>query len=338
MPIDAAFDSHGVPVASRAFDDFLSATFAPAVDPAAHAVGTAQKRDPGAERAEQIALLQEIFGGALFGLVALLQKVALLIGVTRSGKGTVARLLEALFPPEAICSVAPDRWGHEYHRAALAGKAVNLVGEIDETRPIPASDLKTITGGDLIGARNPSHAQFTFRPRAAHIFSGNTFPAASDRDDAFYGRWLIVEFRNSVAGREDPDLADRLVREALPSILAWALVGATRLAKRGRFSTPATHDRLIERWRIDHSSVLTWLKDAEAIALEPKESVARATAYNAFKAWCRRNERRALGSHTFYAEIRRSAGRYGVVERRAADGWCVDGMRLVRQVDMLGDD
>ena len=41
----------------------------------------------------------------------------------------------------------------------------------------------------------------------------------------------IVEFRNSVAGREDPDLADRLVREALPSILAWALVGATRLAK-----------------------------------------------------------------------------------------------------------
>ena len=111
LPIDAAFDSHGVPVASRAFDDFLSATFAPAVDPAAHAVGTAQKRDPRCERAEQIALLQEIFGGALFGLVALLQKVALLIGVTRSGQGDRCAPAGGAIPPGGNLQRGPGSLG-----------------------------------------------------------------------------------------------------------------------------------------------------------------------------------------------------------------------------------
>jgi len=80
------------------------------------------------------------------------------------------------------------------------------------------------------------------------------------------------------------------------------------------------------------------LTDAEAIALEAAGTVPRARAYDAFKAWCRRNERRALGSHTFYGEIRRSGGRYGVSERRDPhSGWELQGVRLLFE-GVLGDD
>lgn len=310
LPVDPAFDGDRVPRPAPSWEKFLAATFR------------------GAECDDQIAAMQEIFGACLFGLLAELQKVVLWVGVTRSGKGTAARVLEALFPATAVCSVAPDRWGHEYHRAALAGARLNVVGEVDESRPIPSGDFKSITGRDLVGARQPNHAAFTFRCDAAHVFSGNTFPAARDRDDAFYGRWVLIEFRHSVAGREDPELAGRLVRDELPGILAWALVGAARLAARGRFDATRTHRKLVERWRVDHSSVLTWLTDPEAVELSRRNKVRRADAFEAFRLWARANGRAPLGAHTFYQELARSAARWGVAETRDKSGRYVRGIKL----------
>lgn len=312
LPVDPAFDDERERVPRRAplWEKFLAATF------------------KGRECAAQIAAMQEVYGACLFGLLAEFQKVVLWVGVTRSGKGTAARVLEALFPPVAVCSVSPDRWGHEYHRAALAGARLNLVGEVDESRPIPAGDFKAITGRDLIGARNPNHAAFTFRCDAAHVFSGNAFPAARDRDNAFYGRWQVIEFRNSVAGHEDPELAGRLVRDELPGILAWALVGAERLAARGRFASTKTHATLLERWRIDHSSVLTWLKDADAVELERSSQVSRTDAFEAFRHWARANGRAPLSAHTFYEELRRSASPWGVREARDKNGRYIRGIKL----------
>ncbi len=249
LPVDPAWTDSGAPAAAPAWDQYLAQAF------------------KGKDRDAQIAMLQEVAGGALLGLLATLQLVVLLLGVTRAGKGVFARVLEALFPHDAVCSVSPDRWGHEYHRAALAGKKLNLAGEVDESRPIPGADFKSISGFDLVGARNPNHAAFTFRNSAAHVFSGNTFPEARDRDEAFYGRWLIIEFPNSFAGREDVDLPRRLIDDCLPAILAWALLGAERLARRGRFDPPARHHELLNRWRVEHSSVLTFLRDRDAVLL-----------------------------------------------------------------------
>lgn len=318
LPVDPVFCS-GKTEPSPPFVTFLQQTFA------------------GDECEERIALLQEIFAGVLFGLIAKFHKAILFYGPTRTGKGTISRILEALLPREAICSVAPHRWGHEYHRAALAGKRLNLVGEVDERNPVPGGDFKSLTGGDLNGARHPNHAAFTFRCEAAHVFSGNAYPEASDRDDAFYGRWLIVEFPNSVAGREDAALSQRLIDEDLPQILGWALEGIERLAKRGRFAPPRSHERLLERWRVEHSSVLTFLTDEQAVALEADAVTPRSQVYERFKPWCKANERRSLGSHTFYAELRRSGMAYGVSEARdARHGWVIRGVRLRNPSDLVG--
>ena len=321
LPVAAAFDEDGAPAPCPELRRFLDQTFA------------------GDDCGALVDFVQEIFGAALFGLLAKLQRVVLLVGVTRAGKGTLARLLEALFPPAAICSVAPERWGHEYHLAALAGRALNLVGEVNEDRPIPGGPFKSASGGDLLGARHPNHASFSFRPRCAHVFSGNAFPPATDRDASFYVRWLVVPFRHSVAGGEDPELADQLVRTGLRAILAWALLGAERLARRGRFDPPSAHIELLKRWRVEHSSVLTWLSDPDAVKLDRDCREPRARAYEAWRAWCKANEKRVFSSTKFYDEIERSGASLGVSQLKDKDGnRLLVGLRIVHAGILAGDD
>jgi putative DNA primase/helicase len=62
------------------------------------------------------------------------------------------------------------------------------------------------------------------------IFSANEIPALKYEDDAYYGRWVIIPFDNSVYGREDTQLLKRLTTDnELSGILNWALDGLDRL-------------------------------------------------------------------------------------------------------------
>jgi putative DNA primase/helicase len=315
LPCDPLFDDAGQPGEAPEFDAFLEATFA------------------GPDKDAQTALAEEILGAAVLGQLALLQIAVLLWGKTRAGKGTFVRIVEALFPRDVITSVSPASWGHEYHRAALAGMRLNVVGEVEAKRPIPAGDFKSLIGRDLIGARHPTHSPFAFRNEAAHIFSGNFFPPATDRDPAFYIRWRILKFDNSVAGREDIHLSDRIIANEMPMVLARALKGAERVARRGALASTDTHVELLDRWRVEHSSALSFLLDADVVTLGPEGAVKRKALFDAYVAWCRAEGRHALGSHSFYAELRATAGRWGVEEERHPDeGFRFTGAALVAKI------
>lgn len=315
---DPEFDERGDPAEAPLFDGFLDETF------------------EGDGKAEQILLLQEVFGAALLGLLARLQIAVLFWGKTRSGKGVIVRILERLFPRDVVTSVSPANWGHEYHRAALAGMRLNVVGEVDPKRPIPSGDFKSLIGWDLIGARNPTHAPFSFRNEAAHIFSGNFFPPATDRDPAFYIRWRILKFDNSAAGHEDDRLSDRIAQCEMPEVLAWALKGAERVAARGALATTRIHDELLDKWRVEHSSALSFLLDEERVILDSRHPTCdpsflrRREAFEAYGAWCRAEGRHPMGSQGFYSELRAAAGKYGVIEeKRAVEGWGFSGLRVL---------
>lgn len=301
LACEPTFDDDGNPAEAPLFDEFLLETFA------------------GADWREQMELLQQIVGAALLGLLPRLQLAVLFMGVSRAGKGVLVRIIERLFPPSVTTSVSPAVWHHEYHRAALAGMRLNVVGEVDAKRPIPAGDFKSIVGRDLIGARHPTHSPFSFRNEAAHIFSGNTFPPASERDAAFYIRWRIVHFRNSVAGKEDPELADRIVAAEMPAIVAWALKGAERAVARNGLPTTAAHRERLEAWKVEHSSALSFVKDADWVQLVDDGFEKRRPLFEAYQSWCRAEGRHPMGSKSFYDELRAYAPAWGVAEARDRD-------------------
>lgn len=79
------------------------------------------------EEAEQRALVQEIAGAILLGIMHQHQKaVQFYDPFGRAGKGTLERLLRQLVPPAFVTAVSPFVWHKEYYVAALAGARLNL--------------------------------------------------------------------------------------------------------------------------------------------------------------------------------------------------------------------
>ena len=262
----------------------------------------------GDEDTEQVDLLQEIFGAVMLGLLARYEKVVLLKGYGRSGKSTIMKLIEAMLPSEFRSAVSPFRWDSEYYLANLAGKRLNVVGELPDDEPIPASDFKAVVGRDTLTGRHPSHRPFTFRNEAAHIFNSNHFVYTKDHSEAFYSRWLMLEFRNSLIGRETEqivNLAERIVENELPAICAWALQGAKRLEDRGHFPTTKAQLRLMSQWRHRTSTLIEFLLDRDVCRLGDAKTytVRRIEFYQAYVQWCKDSNRRPLGKMRLYDEL-----------------------------------
>ena len=266
-------------VATPMFDKFLHETF---------------MTERQGEEAQQIDLMQEIFGASMFGVMARYHKAVMFYDpFGRAGKGTACDLLVELTPPEFVTSVSPFKWNAEYYLANLALSRLNLVGELPENTPLPASDFKTVTDGDILTGRHPTGRPFTFRNQAAHICSSNHLPTTRDQSDAFFVRWLLVEFPNSRlrTGQElDAGLAKRIIEAELPGIAYWAMQGALRLLDNGKFSESKAADRLMAKWRQSTNSLEEFI--SECCDVGAQYQAKRSTFYEIYVFWCKSSGRK----------------------------------------------
>jgi putative DNA primase/helicase len=246
------------------------------------------------EEEQQTSLAQELAGAIMLGLMPKHQKAVLLYDpFGRAGKGTLERIIRGLVPADFVTAISPFRWGHDYHVATLAGSRLNVVGELEENKAIPASAFKSVLGGDLITGRHPTHRPITFTNEAAHLFMSNHFITTKDQSEAFYSRWIIVDFPNSRLRSGlpiDPGLAERIITNELPGIAYWALEGAKRLLANGKFSESMAHDRLMAKWRRSTSSLTEFIY--ECCELSDDSKVRRSEFYRSYSAWCGESGRR----------------------------------------------
>lgn len=267
------------------FDQYLDATFHHAND----------------DRViEQQMLLQELIGAALVGALHPFEKAVYLYGRQRAGKSTLLRIIEKIVPSELTAAVSPFKWDEPYSRAALAGVRINLIGELPRDRVIPASDFKAIIGRDRIDARFPYGRPFSFRACAAHFVNSNHFISTKDQHPAFFDRWLIVHFANTVAtGDRDPDLDKKIISQELPGVLWWALEGAERLMRAGAFTRSKEHEEVLEKWRNSSDSIAAFIAEECSKTGE----IIRGHLFDAYTGWCEQEERKPYGKKTFFQRI-----------------------------------
>ena len=248
------------------------------------------------EETEQVYLMQEIAGAVMLGLMHIYQKVVLFYdSFGRAGKGTLERVLRQLVPPTFVTAVSPFSWNQEYHVATLAGARLNVVGELPDNQSIPAAEFKTIIGGDLITGRHPTKQPFSFKSVATHLFMSNHMINSRDQSEAFFTRWLIVEFPNSrlrLGLAIDPNVAGRIIEKEVPGIAYWALEGAARLLRNRAFSKSQAHERLMLKWRRSNSSLEEFIH--ECCELSSGQNIRRSELYSAYKMWCIESGRKAF--------------------------------------------
>ena len=257
----------------------------------------------GEEKIEQTILLQEILGGLVTGCFYKLQKAVLLYGSGENGKSVLLELLDCFFPRHLKSAISPADFGHEYNRAQLAGKVVNIVGELEQTKPLPSASFKDIIGCDTpLTARLPYKEPFSFKPIAGHIFSSNHFPQTKDHTHGFYRRWVILDFHNRVDPKKKiPNLGALIAEKEAPQVLAWSLIGAKRLIQNDfKLSLTKKHAEMKEFWKVQKDSVYCFIYDDEEVEHDQNARVLRTTFYEAYSDFCRECGLKAVGRNNFY--------------------------------------
>lgn len=267
----------------------------------------------GADGDGQRELLQMGLGAALTRQLWRHRVVLMLYGKTATGKSTILEIFRAFFPLDMVGATSPQNWASEYYVASLAGKVLNIVGELDPHTPIPGGPFKAVTGGDVIEGRHPTHRPFTFVSEAAHVFNCNRLPPTRDKSDAFFRRVRIVEFSNPIpVGSEITGLAERITAEESGAVLGWLLDGAAKLAQRGSLPETRQHSRLIETWRSANNSALQFLMDAEYCTTGNSHEQAAALVFESYRKWASTEGVKPLGRTGFYEAVADGAGRLGV--------------------------
>jgi len=236
------------------------------------------------------ALLQEWFGYFLLPDTSQ-EKMLLLVGPPRSGKGTIQKVLTELVGLANVCAPSIKSLGGNFGLQPMIGKQIAFLSDIrigsGSDRAAITETLLRITGRDDVTADRKNKEAWTGRLAVRFFVASNEMPSLSDNSPALANRFVPLILEQSFLGREDPGLAERLLAE-LPGILNWSLAGWRRLRERGHFVLPEASTEAIGEMVELGSPVAAFVRDLCEVA--PGRQVEKERLYAAWQRWCEANK------------------------------------------------
>jgi P4 family phage/plasmid primase-like protien len=238
-----------------------------------------------------IECLQEWFG-YLITVDTSLQKILLVVGPRRSGKGTLTTVLRALVGESNVAAPTLSSLAGQFGLQPLIGKTLaicpesRLSGRVDSQQIVER--LLSISGEDsqVIDRKHCTHWHGVLATR--FVLLGNELPRLGDYSSAFPGRVILLRLEKTFFGKEDTSLKNKLLAE-LPGILLWSLAGWHRLKARGRFEQPESSKELLEEFTEIVNPVGAFV--AECCAVGEGFSVPMPQIYDRWRRWCQENGR-----------------------------------------------
>ncbi|MFJ5593591.1 phage/plasmid primase, P4 family [Streptomyces noursei] len=190
---------------------------------------------------DAIQALQQWFGYVLSGRTDQ-QKILMMVGPSRSGKGTIARVLKEMVGKENLAGPTLAGLGTNFGLSTLVGKPLAVVSDArlsgNDNNSQVVERLLTISGEDTIDIDRKYREVWTGKLPTRLVILSNELPHFGDSSGVIARRFLLLNMTVSWLGKEDPTLFDRLVAE-MPGILNWALDGLAQLQAKGRLTEPS---------------------------------------------------------------------------------------------------
>ncbi len=236
---------------------------------------------------ETVRDVQEMFGYC-FMPGQKFEKAFLLHGRPRTMKSTTLWALEQLIGDENITSMSLQKLtSDQFAPAYLFGMAANICADITSTELKNDGMFMAITGGDLINAGKKYQHSIDFRPSSKLIFSCNNIPPTSNKDMAFYRRWVMLRFNRPHNKSEiDPDMKEKM-RSELPGILNWALKGLRRIQKQNGLSYNVEDHEIKDRWERYSDTIQSFVYN-EIDTERDDRSLTKRETYKAYVEYCRK--------------------------------------------------
>ena len=268
---------------------------------------------------QSIEALQEWFGYVVSGRTDL-QKILLMIGPTRSGKGTIARVISALMGRGNVAGPTLSSLGASFGLQPLLGKPLAIVSDArlapQDSRTV-VERLLSISGEDMLSVPRKYKDDWTGKIPSRFMILSNELPTFGDASAAIAHRFVILQMAQSFLGREDRDLYGRLLPE-LPGILNWALAGLDRLDQRGMLTRPQSSEDAANVLQDLASPISAFIRERCILGAGLEISVDALFAL--WQSWCELNNHHASNSAAFGRNLRASAPSVRVTQPRTEDG------------------
>jgi putative DNA primase/helicase len=254
---------------------------------------------------EAISTLHEIIGYSLSADTGQ-EKIFLIVGPKRSGKGTIARVLTRLIGPDNTVAPTLAGLGTNFGLQPLIDKRVAIIsdarlsGRADQA--IIAERLLSISGEDGITIDRKYREAWTGRLGIRFLILSNELPRLNDASGALASRFVVLVLTETFYGREDHGLTSRLLNE-LPGILNLAIEGWRRLHARGYFVPPKSSEEIVAEQEDLGSPIGAFLRERCDVGAGYSASID--DLYAEWQDWCTDQGRVAAGTkQTFGRDLR----------------------------------
>jgi putative DNA primase/helicase len=260
--------------------------------------------------------LQEIMGYVLAGGTSL-QKIFLIVGPKRAGKGTVARVLEGLLGRSNVAAPTLSSLATNFGLSPLIGRPLAVVAD---ARLSPRTEshvvverLLSISGEDSLTVDRKYRDPWTGRLPTRFLILTNELPRLTDASGALASRFVVLVLKRSFYGAENPSLTEELLDEA-SSIFLWALDGLDRLFTRGRFAEPLASQEALRRLEDLASPIGAFIRSR--CVVDGTQRVTCDDLWEAWKAWCNAENRPPGTKTVFGRDLHAAAPTMGRVRGR----------------------
>lgn len=242
---------------------------------------------------DTIAFVRRAVGYSLSGLVSA-DTLFFLLGSGANGKSTFRTALEMLFGEYtggiAIGSLLTNMSDSnvDYQKARLKGRRLVFTDEIPDGKKFNESQIKAITGGDPILARNPYEKPFEFIPTHKLWLIGNHKPAIAGTDLGIWRRICLIPFHYTIPESERRPRHQVLAefRAELPGILNWALRGWVDFLEQG-LNPPDPVKAATSEYKSEQDQFGQFME--ECLEKCSTDRVSTAAVYKTYVKWCEEN-------------------------------------------------
>ncbi len=235
---------------------------------------------------DSIGVLQEMFGYLLVADTSQ-QKIFLIVGPPRSGKGTLIRVLTKLVGEHNTVAPSLNSLSSDFGMQGLIGKLMATVSDVRISNKANATaiseNLLRISGEDKVEVNRKYKNAWEGYLKVRFVIMTNEVPQFADNSGALAKRFVPLVMRHSFFGKENPNLTNELLEE-LPGILNWAIEGWRRLNERGHFVVPESATELVDSLTTLASPISAFV--AECCEQGSGYTVRKEALYEIWCKWC----------------------------------------------------
>jgi putative DNA primase/helicase len=261
---------------------------------------------------EMIAFLQRLLGYSITGDVGA-QIMCFLYGQGKNGKSVLLDVMIKLMgdyadaaPPGFLMAKAYE--GHPTDLAELHGRRIIVCAELKPGDRFDEGRVKLLTGGDRLKARRMRQDFFSFDATHKLWLLGNHRPEVTSGGFAFWRRMRLIPFDRVVSDeRKIDNLADVLVQEEGPGILAWLVAGAGDYLNGSRDLSGPERVRVATSAYADTEDHMGRFM-SECCKFDSELRAEQSALYSAYREWCQFEGIVPVSNRAFASRVRESLG------------------------------